>query len=54
MTHFLFLRKVPWTVPGFTVDGCTGQLARMHWRIRARGPFVSNAQRFLIEARKPR
>lgn len=49
-----FLRKVPWTVPGFTVDGYRDQLAQMHERIRARGPFVSHAQRFLIEARKPR
>jgi len=49
-----FLRKVPWTVPGFTVDGYAEQLARMHRRIRSRGPFVSHAQRFLIEARKPR
>ena len=48
-----FLRKVLWTVPGFTVAGYTGPLARMHERIRARGPFVSHAQRFLIEARKP-
>ena len=48
-----FLRKVPWTVPGFTVGGYRGQLARMHERIRARGPFVSHAQRFLIEARRP-
>jgi hypothetical protein len=49
-----FLRKVLWTVPGFTVDGYTDQLARMHQRIRSRGPFVSPAQRFLIEARKLR
>jgi SAM-dependent methyltransferase len=49
-----FLRKVPWTVPGFTVDGYRAQLARMHEHIRVRGPFVSHAQRFLIEARKPR
>jgi hypothetical protein len=48
-----FLRKVPWTVPGFAVDGYTDQLARMHRRIRSRGPFVSYARRFLIEARKP-
>ncbi len=48
-----FLRKVLWTVPGFTVDGYAGQLARMHERIRSQGPFVSRAQRFLIEARKP-
>ncbi len=49
-----FLRKVPWTVPGFTADGYADQLARMHWRIRSSGPFVSHAQRFLIEARRPR
>jgi SAM-dependent methyltransferase len=48
-----FLRKVPWTVPGFTVDGYAGRLAAMHERITAQGPFVSHAQRFLIEARKP-
>jgi SAM-dependent methyltransferase len=48
-----FLRKVLWTVPGFTVDGYTGQLARLHEHIQARGPFVCHAQRFLIEARKP-
>ena len=39
---------------GFTVDGYRDRLARMHERIRARGPFVSHAQRFLIEAHKPR
>jgi SAM-dependent methyltransferase len=48
-----FLRKVPWTVPGFTAAAYAGRLARMHERIRSRGPFVSHAQRFLIEARKP-
>lgn len=48
-----FLRKVLWTVPGFTVAGYADQLARMHERILAGGPFVCHAQRFLIEARKP-
>jgi SAM-dependent methyltransferase len=47
------LRKVPWTVPSFTVEGYADQLARMHRRIRSHGPFVSHAQRFLIKARKP-
>ena len=47
-----FLRKVLWTVPGFTVDAYQEQLRRMHERIRAEGPFVAHAQRFLIEARK--
>jgi hypothetical protein len=44
---------VLWTVPGFTVEGYRPQLARMHEHIGAHGPFVSSAQRFLIEARKP-
>jgi SAM-dependent methyltransferase len=45
-----FLRKVLWTVPGFTVAGYAGQLARMHEHIAEHGSFVSHAQRFLIEA----
>ncbi len=48
-----FLRKVLLTVPGFTVEGYRDHLARLHDRIQSEGPFVSHAQRFLIEARKP-
>jgi SAM-dependent methyltransferase len=48
-----FLRKVLWTVPGFTVEGYLEPLRRMHDQIQADGPFVAHAQRFLIEARKP-
>ncbi|MFU8852520.1 class I SAM-dependent methyltransferase [Micromonospora sp. SL1-18] len=48
-----FLRKVIWTVPGFTVDRYHDELRRLHDRIRADGPFVAHAQRFLIEARRP-
>ncbi|MFE9959916.1 class I SAM-dependent methyltransferase [Micromonospora sp. NPDC005299] len=48
-----FLRKVVWTVPGFTVDRYRTELRRLHERIRAEGPFVTHAQRFLIEARRP-
>jgi SAM-dependent methyltransferase len=48
-----FLRKVLWTVPGFTVDGYRDRLAAMHEQIVRQGPFVSHAQRFLVEARKP-
>jgi hypothetical protein len=48
-----FLRKVLWTVPGFTVEAYRAPLARMHEQIQARGPFVSHARRFLIEARQP-
>jgi SAM-dependent methyltransferase len=48
-----FLRKVIWTVPGFTAAGYRQQLERLHHRIQIQGPFVAHAQRFLIEARKP-
>jgi SAM-dependent methyltransferase len=48
----VFLRQVIWTVPGFTVDAYRPQLAGMHERIQAGGPFVAHSQRFLIEARK--
>jgi len=48
-----FLRKVIWTIPGFSVAPYRGKLAALHERIQAEGSFVSHAQRFLIEARKP-
>jgi SAM-dependent methyltransferase len=47
-----FLRKVIWTVPGFTVEGYRDQLRKLHEKIQAEGPFVAHAQRFLIEAHK--
>jgi SAM-dependent methyltransferase len=47
-----FLRKVLWTVPGFTVEGYRGRLAQVHDAIEAEGSFVCHSQRFLIEARK--
>jgi SAM-dependent methyltransferase len=48
-----FLRKVIWTVPGFDVERYRDRLVALDARIRADGPFVSHAPRFLIEARKP-
>jgi SAM-dependent methyltransferase len=48
-----FLKKVLWTVPGFTVAGYAEPLARMHEHIQASGSFVCHSQRFLIEARMP-
>ncbi len=50
----VFLRKVIWTVPGFTVEAYRNRLRALHERIVADGPFVAHAQRFLIEAHKPR
>lgn len=49
-----FLRKVIWIVPGFTVDRYRDRLAELHGRIQTEGPFVAHAQRFLIEACKPK
>jgi SAM-dependent methyltransferase len=48
-----FLRKVVWTVPGFSVEKYLPELRAVHDRIRADGMFVSFARRVLIEARKP-
>lgn len=48
-----FLRKVPWTVPGFTVDRYRRRLADLHGYIQEHGRFLSHAQRFLIEAKRP-
>jgi SAM-dependent methyltransferase len=47
-----FLRKVLWIVPGFSVARYRDQLAALHDRITAEGPFVAHSTRFLIEARK--
>lgn len=48
-----FLRKVIWTVPGFTVERYRERLRDLHERIEADGPFVAFSSRTLIEARKP-
>ncbi|CAM3275522.1 SAM-dependent methyltransferase [Occultella aeris] len=49
----VFLRKVIWTVPDFSVGRFRPQLRAVHDRIRATGSFVCHPTRFLIEARKP-
>lgn len=49
----VFLRKVIWIVPGFTVEQYRDQLSALDAQLRAHGPFVATSQRFLIEAVKP-
>jgi SAM-dependent methyltransferase len=46
-----YLRAVPWTVPGFTVDGHRDTLLRLHQRLAA-GPLVFTSRLYLIEAVK--
>lgn len=48
----VFLRKVIWIVPGFSVERFRPRLTEVHERIRADGEFVAHSTRFLIEARK--
>jgi SAM-dependent methyltransferase len=49
----VFLRKVIWTVPNFTVHAYRDRLQALHTQIESAGPFVAHSQRFLIEAHKP-
>jgi len=49
----VFLRKVIWTVPEFSVEGYRPQLLELHERIRRDGPFRATSERFLIEAHRP-
>jgi SAM-dependent methyltransferase len=48
-----FLRKVIWTVPGFTVEQYRDRLLALHELIQTEGSFVATTERFLIEALKP-
>ncbi len=48
-----FLRKVVWTVPGFTVDRYRARLRDLHEQIERDGVFRSTTSRTLFVARKP-
>ncbi|MER5393770.1 class I SAM-dependent methyltransferase [Saccharopolyspora sp. NPDC002686] len=48
-----FLRKVIWTVPGFTIAGHRDRLHDLHEQIQRDGVFVAHSTRTLVEARKP-
>ncbi len=48
-----FLRKVLWTVPGFTVEAYRDRLLDVHAHIQEHGEFACTSTRFLVEARKP-
>jgi hypothetical protein len=48
-----FLRKVIWTVPGFTVEGSLDRLRALHDRLTDEGAFRSTTSRTLFEVRKP-
>ena len=50
MVHFL--RKVLWTVPGFTVEKYRDRLLALHDQIVREGAFKAHAERFLIEVVK--
>jgi len=47
-----FLRKVIWTVPGFSIGRYRDRLRAVHEEITVAGRFVSHGTRVLIEARR--
>jgi len=49
-----FLRKVVWTVPGFSGDGYRDRLRDLDSLIRREGPFLAHSTRVLVEAHRPR
>ena len=49
----VFLRKVIWTVPDFTVARYHDRLLALHQQLEATGPFIAHSQRILIEAHRP-
>jgi len=49
----VFLRKVIWTVPDFTIERYRDRIAAAHAHIQRHGSFVSYSRRVLLEARKP-
>jgi SAM-dependent methyltransferase len=48
-----FLRKVIWTVPGFSVERYHHRLRELHDLIEVDGPFITHSSRVLFEGRKP-
>ncbi|MEV4704064.1 class I SAM-dependent methyltransferase [Actinoplanes sp. NPDC049316] len=48
-----FLRKVVWTVPGFSIERFRPRLREVHDRIGRDGVFRSYSRRVLVEAVKP-
>ncbi|MEU7866698.1 methyltransferase domain-containing protein [Dactylosporangium sp. NPDC049140] len=49
----VYLRKVIWIVPGFTIAGYRRRLEEMHEVIGREGSFSATTTRYLIECRKP-
>jgi SAM-dependent methyltransferase len=48
-----YLKAVPWTVPGFTVQTHLVQLLALQQRVETEGALVFTAKKYIIEAQKP-
>jgi SAM-dependent methyltransferase len=48
-----YLKAIPWTIPGFTIDGFRPRLALLYRRIQAEGPLTVRLPHFWLHARKP-
>jgi SAM-dependent methyltransferase len=47
-----YLKAIPWTVPGFSIESHRPHLERLHERIRASGPVSAQLPAFWLAARK--
>jgi SAM-dependent methyltransferase len=45
-----YLRMVPWTVPGFSIDGYRERLRELHERVAASGPITLPLPGFFLES----
>jgi SAM-dependent methyltransferase len=48
-----YLKAIPWTVPGFSIDGYRSRLEELHARIATSEPLGVTVPHFWLEARKP-
>lgn len=49
-----FIKAIPWTVPGFSIDKNTHHLEKLHRKLESGEKLVFTQIRFLFQAEKPR
>jgi SAM-dependent methyltransferase len=49
-----YLRLIPWTIPGFSIETYRTRLERLHARIADEGPLTMRLPAFWLKALKPR
>lgn len=49
----VFLRAIPWQIPGFSIDAYMDKLFELHQKIQGDGELIVSSHRYFVEARKP-